>query len=223
MRIALPGGTGDIGEGLALRWGVGTDHELAVGSRDAEKASRAAADYRETIAERGGDATVVGASNADATEGADVVVLSVPPDHVVATIESVADALAADAIVVSPAVAMARDGDGFHYDRPETADSVTAVAARAVPDGVAVVGAFHNLSANRLATLDAPLGVDTLVVADDEDAAATVADLAEQIEGLRAVRAGPIANAAEVEGLTPLLINVATNNDGMHHLGVRFE
>ncbi|MFB6167976.1 MAG: NADPH-dependent F420 reductase [Haloferacaceae archaeon] len=221
MRIAILGGTGDIGEGLALRWGADTDHEVVVGSRDAERAAAAAADYRDRLADRGHDATLDAAANADAVGRADVVVLAVPPYHVSDTVEAVADDLSDGAVVVSPATGMKRDEDGFHYHRPG-AGSVTRVAADAAPDGVPVVGCFHNLAAGRLADLDADLGIDTLVVADDEEARATVTELAESIDGLRALNAGSIANAAEVESLTPLLINVAANNS-LHDLGVRFD
>ena len=85
-----------------------------------------------------------------------------------------------------------------------------------------MVGAFHNLAADRLANLDAALDVDTLVVGDDADAVERVTALAEGIEGLRALSAGPIANAPEVEALTPLLLNVAANNRDHHRVGVRF-
>jgi len=60
------------------------------------------------------------------------------------------------------------------------------------------------------------------VIGDDEDAKGTVIDVAEGIEGLRALDAGGIANAPEIEGLTPLLINVAENNDGLNDLGIKF-
>jgi NADPH-dependent F420 reductase len=116
---------------------------------------------------------------------------------------------------------MKRDDDGLHYNRPG-AGSVTALAADAAPDGTPVVGAFHNLAAGRLADLDATFDWDTLLVGDDGDAKGVVADLAEGIEGLRAVDAGGLANAAEVESVTPLLINVARENDGLHDLGVKF-
>ena len=222
MRIAILGGTGDVGEGLALRWGADTDHTVVVGSRDAERAADAAADYRERLADRGHDATVEGAANADAVADADAVVLAVPPYHVSDTVATVAGDLSEGTVLVSPATGMKRDEDGFHYHRPG-AGSVTRVAADAAPDGVPVVGCFHNLAAGRLADLDADLGIDTLVVADDDDARETVTDLAESIEGLRALDAGPVANAAEVESLTPLLINVAVNNDGLHDLGVSFD
>jgi len=222
MRVAILGGTGDVGEGLALRWGRDTDHAVVVGSRDADRAEAAAADYRDRLADRGHEATVEGAANAAAVDGADVVVLAVPPYHVGETVEAVADEAEAGTVLVSPATGMKRDEAGFHYHRPG-AGSVTRVAADAAPDGLPVVGCFHNLAAGRLADLDADLGVDTLVLADDDDARETVTDLAESVDGLRALDAGPIANAAEVESLTPLLINVGMANDGLHDLGVRFD
>ncbi len=79
MEIALLGGTGDIGEGLALRWARDTDHSVIVGSRDPEKATRRANDYEALLSERGADADVVGVGNAEAAATADVVVESVTP------------------------------------------------------------------------------------------------------------------------------------------------
>jgi len=222
MRIALLGGTGEIGEGLALRWGHDTDHDLVIGSRDPEKAREAADDYTAELADRGVDTKLTGFENGMAADRADVIVLAVPPYHVADTVEAVADNLADGDILVSPATGMQRDEDGFHYHPPD-AGSVTAIAAAAAPDGVPVVGAFHNLAAGRLAALDADLGIDTLVVADDADAKVTVSSLAEDIDGLRALDAGGLANAPEIESVTPLLINVAMNNDGLHDLGVRFD
>lgn len=223
MRIALLGGTGDIGEGLALRWGINTDHELVIGSRSAEKACTRADEYTEEITRRGGTATITGASNPKATTESDIVVLSVPPAYVATTIETIRDALKSDSIVLSPAVSMTKDETGFHYVQPDDADSVTAMAAAATPDDVATVGAFHNVSADRLTDLDADLDVDTLVVADSRGAATTVADLADEIPGVNTVHAGPLENASEIEGITPLLINVAQYNQGMHHVGVTFD
>ena len=221
MRIALLGGTGDIGEGLALRWAHDTDHEILIGSRDPEKARDSATAYLENLEARGVEANVKGFVNEMAADRADVVVLAVPPYHVGDTVDAVADKLDGDTVLVSPAVGMKGDGDGLHYHPPGTG-SVTALVAQRAPDDVPVVGAFHNLAAGKLANLDADLEVDTLVVADDASAAETVTRLAEEIDGLRALRAGPIANAAEVESVTPLVINVARYNDEMHDVGVRF-
>lgn len=222
MRIALCGGTGDIGEGLALRWAHDTDHEILIGSRDPEKARAKAEEYETELDRRGIDRTVKGFENGMAADRAGVVVLAVPPYHVRDTVEGFADRLDADTVLVSPAVGMQRDDAGLHYHRPSEG-SVTAVAAATAPEDVSVVGAFHNLSAGRLADLDAELDQDTLLVGDDEDAVDVVRLLAEEIEGLRPLYVGPIANAAEVESLTPLLINLATYNDDLHDAGVQFE
>jgi NADPH-dependent F420 reductase len=218
MDIALLGGTGDIGEGLALRWAADTDHAVIVGSREAGKAEDAAEEYEAEL--DGHDTAIEGVENADAAARADVVVVAVPAYHLTDTVEAVADHLG-EAILVSPAVGMKHDEDGFHYNRPGVG-SVTELAAKAAPEDTPVVGAFHNLAAGRLAALDAELNWDTIVVGDDQDAKATVSELAEDIDGLRALDGGPLANAAEVEGLTPLLINVARHNDGLHDLGVQF-
>ncbi len=222
MEIAILGGTGDIGEGLALRLAADTDHGVTVGSRDAEKAAAEAEAYTTELDDRGLDAEVAGAENAAAAAGARVVILAVPPYHVGDTVEAVADELDDGDVLVSPATGMKRDEEGFHYHKPG-AGSVTRIAADAAPEGVAVVGAFHNLAAARLADLDADLGVDTLVIGDDEGAKATVTEIAGGIDGLRALDAGGLANAPEIEGITPLLINVAQHNDGLHDLGVRFQ
>ena len=222
MDIAILGGTGDIGEGLALRLAADTSHEVLIGSRDAEKAETKAGEYTTELDGRGLDREVTGHENVAAAAAADVVVLAVPPYHVGDTVEAVADALDEGDVLVSPATGMKRDEDGFHYHKPG-AGSVTRIVADAAPEGVAVVGAFHNLAAARLANLDAGLDIDTLVIGDDEDAKGIVTDVAEGIEGLRALDAGGLANAPEIEGLTPLLINVASNNDGLHDLGIRFQ
>lgn len=221
MQIALLGGTGDIGEGLALRFGLDTDHGVVVGSRDAERAETAAREYDSRLRDRGVSPDVSGAENGEAAVGADVVVLSVPPYHVGDTVEALSDRLTDDQVVVTPAVGMQGDDDGLHYQPPSVGSVTELVAARA-PDGVPVVGAFHNLPAGRLADLDATLDLDTLVVAEDEGAKRTVVDLADEIAGLRALDAGPLANAPEVESVTPLLINVDRYNDDMHEVGVTF-
>ena len=220
MRIALLGGTGDIGQGLALRWARDTSHEVLIGSRDPEKARQKAEEYETELDSVGVDRTVKGFANEMAADRADVVVLAVPAYHVRDTVEAVADRIEDADALVTPAVGMDRDGEGFHY-KPPKVGSVTELVAKVAPDGVPVVGAFHNLAADRLANLDVELDLDTLVVGD-EDAVETVATLADQIEGLRALKAGGVANAAEIEGLTPLLINIATNNEGMHDVGVKF-
>lgn len=222
MRLALLGGTGDIGQGLALRWGFDTDYELLIGSRDPDRARNKAREYETELDSRGVEVDIGGFENSMAADRADVVVLSVPAYHLVDTIESVADRLDSDTILVSPAVGMTRDDDGLHYNKP-TIGSVTELAADAAPPGVSVIGAYHNLPAGRLANLDSEFEWDTVIVGDDADAKETIFTLTEGINGLRPVDGGGLTNAAEVEAVTPLLINIVTNNRKMHDLGVRFQ
>lgn len=226
MRIALLGGTGDVGEGLAVRWGRDTDHEVLVGSRDPERARAAAETYADTVRADAGDETAVspeiaGYANEMAADRADVIVLAVPPYHVADTVDAVTDRLDEENVLVTPAAGMQRGEDGFSY-HPPGAGSVAALVREHTPESVPVVGAFHNLAAGRLADLDAAMGIDTLVFGDDEAAVSRIVRLAEEIDGLRALRAGGLGVAPEVESLTPLLINLAHENDDLTDLGVRF-
>ena len=221
MHLALLGGTGDIGEGLALRTARDTAHTVTIGSREAEKAQSVAADYETALAEHDIDAAVGGAENAAAAADADVAICCVPAYHLTDTIEAVTDELG-DAVLVSPAVGMKRDEAGMHYNPPGVG-SVTQLAAKAAPDGTPVAGAFHNLAAGRLADLDADLDWDVPVVASEDRARETVVSIVEDLDGLRPLVAGDLSNASEIESLTPLLINLAQHNDGLHDLGVKFK
>ncbi|SFS64383.1 NADPH-dependent F420 reductase [Halostagnicola kamekurae] len=221
MRIALLGGTGDIGEGLALRFAHDTDHEILIGSRDPEKARDAVEEYEERLAERGVEASIKGFTNEMATDRADLVVLSVPPYYAGDTVDAVAEKLDADTILVTPAVGMKGDEDGMHY-HPPSAGSVTELVAGRAPDEVPVVGAFHNLAAGELSNLEHDLDLDTLVVGGGS-AKDTVTSLASEIDGLRVLDAGPLTNAAEVESITPLVINIAKHNEELHDVGVKFQ
>jgi len=222
MQIAILGGTGDIGEGLAVRFAADTTHPITIGSRDEAKAIDRAEAYESRLADQGIERDLAGADNAAAAADADIVVLAIPPHYVGDTVEALADEdVLSDQVLVSPAVGMQGDGDGLHY-RPPSVGSVTELVAARAPEGVSVAGAFHNLAADRLADLDIDLDLDTLVVADDDAVRATVLELANELEGIRALSAGPLANAAEVESVTPLVINIARYNDDLHDVGVRF-
>jgi NADPH-dependent F420 reductase len=222
MKIAILGGTGDIGEGLAVRFAADTDHDITIGSRKPEKATDRAETYEQQLADHGVDRPVDGASNADATAGADVAILAIPPHYVADTVETLADeGVLSDQLLVSPAVGMTGDEDGLHYNPPGIGSVTELVAARA-PDDVPVAGAYHNLAADRLANLDADLDVDTLVVADDPAVRERVIDFTAELDGVRPLAAGPLSNAAEVESVTPLVINVARYNEDMHDVGVTF-
>ncbi|MEF8774287.1 MAG: NADPH-dependent F420 reductase [Halobacteriales archaeon] len=221
MDIAILGGTGDIGQGLALRWAHDTDHSVVVGSRERSRAVSKANEYETELESMGREREIEGYENAEAAGRGELVVLAVPAYHVADTVEAVADELD-DAILVTPAVGMQNEDGEMRYNPPGVG-SVTELVAEAAPDGVPVVGAFHNLPAGRLADLDADLEIDTLLVGDDGDAKDIVDDLADDVAGLRALDAGALGNAAEVEAVTPLLVNVARHNKRLHDLGIRVQ
>lgn len=221
MQIALLGGTGDIGEGIALRLARDSDHDVIVGSRKEAKAIDAVTEYNDRLEARGHDVTIEGYDNETATANASVIVLSVPPNYAASTVSDVESGLEDGDVLVSPAVQMERDADGFHYDPPEIG-SVTEAVAEAAPEQIPVIGAFHNIAAGALTDLDNDLTADVALTGNDDEAKTKTGDVVEAIDGLRALDAGGLTASPEVEAITPLLINLAMNNDGMHDLGVQF-
>ncbi|OVE83861.1 NADPH-dependent F420 reductase [Natronolimnobius baerhuensis] len=220
MRLALLGGTGDFGEGLALRFARDTDHEILIGSRDPERAREAVTAYEDTLETHGASGSIKGFTNEMVADRADIVVLAVPPYYVGDTVDAIADKLDGDTILVSPAVGMKRDENGMHYHSPP-AGSTTELVANRAPAGTPVVGTYHNLPANTLADLETEIDFDTPVVGDT-DAVQMVISLTNEVEGLRGLAAGPLANAREVESLTPLVINITKYNSELDEAGVKW-
>mgnify|MGYP000651641036 CR=1 FL=1 len=221
MEIALLGGTGDIGEGLALRWAYHTNHDIVIGSREYDRAQAKAREYETELDSRGVDATIEYGQNSEAATGADVVITAVPAYHVRECVEDITPSLDRDAVLVTPAVGLTRDDTGCHFN-PPSIGSCTELVAAAAPAHIPVVGAYHTLAAGRLADLDADLDVDTVLLGDDEDAKETVRLLTDGIDGIRPLDGGPIANAAAVESLTALLVTLPEYNDGLNDVGVKF-
>lgn len=197
--IAVLGGTGKEGGGLALRW-AHRGHRVRLGSRSAERASEAAAAMNETL----GTALVEGSGNVDAAAGADIVVLAVPYAAQRSTVDEVRDQLEGK-ILIDVTVPLVPPQVG-RVQLPEGGSAVEAVQ-KALGEGVRVVSAFQNISAHHLTKLDEDIECDVLVCADHPAAADEVVALAEEI-GLRAWNAGPLANSVVAEGLTSVLISL---------------
>jgi NADPH-dependent F420 reductase len=198
--IAFIGGTGPEGKGLAYRLAL-AGHRVVIGSRRRERAEKAAAEIRS----RAPNAQASGALNAEAVRPADVVFITVPFEAQRDTLASLVDDIA-DKLVVSTTVPLV-----FEKGRAGTAavpEGSAAQQAQALLPGATVVGAFQNLSANTLLEAEEPLEMDVVVCADDADAKRAVMALTQQIEGLRAVDGGPLANSRYVEDLTALLLNI---------------
>lgn len=222
MRIGLIGGTGDIGEGLALRWGYDTDHTILIGSRKKDKAKKVTEQYISKLSGTASDSFDLRAvTNRQAADLADIIILCLPPDYIISTVEQFTDVFDEDDIIVSPAVQMDRDEHGFHYD-PLDDGSVAEAINQTLNDGMSVVGAFQNIAAGALADLDHDLSADIIVTGNDPEAKDQIMSLAEAISGVRALDGGPIETTQLVEGLTPLLINLAMYNDELHDLNTQF-
>jgi NADPH-dependent F420 reductase len=198
--IAVVGGTGPQGRGLAYRFAL-AGHAVVLGSRDAGRAAEKA----EEINERLDGATVTGATNADAVAGADLVLLAVPWDGHAALVSSLADGLAGK-IVISCVNPLGFDADGpFGLVLEESAAQET---QRLVPSA-RVVGAFHHVAALSLwKTPDALTHEDVLVCGDDAEATSTVQDLAAAVTGKRGINAGALRLARQLEPLTAALISM---------------
>ncbi|MES1971492.1 MAG: NADPH-dependent F420 reductase [Pseudomonadota bacterium] len=195
--IAVLGGTGKEGGGLALRW-AHRGHKVIIGGRSAERAQEAAEAMNATL----GGSAVSGMANADAAAAAEIVVLAVPYAAQQLTVDDVKAGLAGKILIdvtvplVPPKVS--------RVQLPEGGSAVEAVQKK-LGDAVRVVSAFQNISAHHLTKLDEEIECDVLVCADDTAAADIVVALAEEI-GLRAWNAGVLANSVVAEGLTSVLI-----------------
>jgi hypothetical protein len=214
--IAIVGGTGPEGTGLARRW-ARAGESIIIGSRDAERARQVAA---RLAAQAGAAADISGLENAAAVAAADIVVLTVPFAGQAATLKHVKKSFKPGAILIDATVPLAAEiGGRASRTLGVWQGSAAQQAAEMVPKGVSVVAAFHNLSAHLLEG-DAAIECDVIVCADDEAARAAASELAEKIPGVRALNGGPLENARIVEQMTALLITLNVKY-GVTHAGLR--
>ncbi len=194
--IAILGGTGKEGPGLALRW-LNAGYSIIIGSRQLEKAQATAASLNERI----GAQRVIGLENGPAARQADLCVLTVVASAHQAALEGLKDDLQGKILVDATARVDFRD------PRPPAPPSAARLAQNLLGPEVRVVAAFQNVPAHALVKLDRPLETDVLVCADDPAAADQVIELAQK-GGMRAYYAGNLDNAIVVEGITSLLISI---------------
>ncbi len=201
--IAILGGTGDQGLGLALRFAK-AGRPVVIGSRKAERAVTAAEEVQGQVP----DANVEGFDNEEATKRAKIVILSVPFEHTASTVKGLKDVLQPGQIVVSMGVPLATAiGDGPMRTVGVWQGSCSELVASLVPDGVDVVSAFQNVPAHRLQHLADPVECDVIVSGAKAPREAVMA-LCPLIPGMRAVNGGPLYNARYVEEWTALLIGL---------------
>ena len=218
-RIAVVGGTGDEGHGLALRWAK-AGFDVIIGSREAAKAAAAA----EEISSAAGGATVEGMANEDAAAAADIVVVTVPFSGQAAIYKSIADHVKEEAVVVDCTVPVAANvGAKVTHTLGVWEGSAAQQAQAFLPKGTVMVAAFHSLAAVALNDAEAALEGDVLVCGT-KAGKAKVRPLVEAIPNLGYVDAGPLENARIVEPITALLIGInhryKTDRSGIKITGI---
>jgi 8-hydroxy-5-deazaflavin:NADPH oxidoreductase len=211
MNIAIVGGTGKEGQGMAARWAK-AGHRVHIGSRDPERA-RSAADQLSAKA----GTPIAGGDNGWAVAQADLVVLSVPYAAHAETLRGLAAALDGKILIditvplAPPAVTRVSLPPG---------QSAAIEAQTLLGERVKVVAALHHVSATHLADLDHALECDVLACSDHKDALEVVLGLIADL-GARAFHAGGLANAVALESLTPVLLHLGRKYK-QSGIGVRF-
>jgi len=205
MDVAIVGGTGAEGFGLALRLAT-AGHQVTIGSRVAEKAAASAGEAKGLL---GTTAPVDGDANAGSVVGKAVVFVTVPFAGQAVVYDAIKDALAEGTVVcdcTSPLMT-AVGGRASHVLRPWHG-SAAEFAKTLLPKGTRLVAAFHTIAADALRHLDEEVDSDALVMGDDPDAKSIVGSVIADIPGMRWVDCGGLQMARIAEGLTPLLISI---------------
>jgi NADPH-dependent F420 reductase len=202
--IAVIGGTGSAGMGLALRW-ARAGETIIIGSRDEQRAQLAAVSIQKRV---GSEAKVSGMENSAACAAADILMLTVPFEAQAALLKQLKPAMTEGSILIDATVPLAASvGGRASRTLGVWQGSAAQQAAELVPREVSVVAAFHNVSAEML-NGDAPLDCDVIVCSNDSDAAQLTRELAAKIPGVRPIDGGLLQNARIVEQITALLIGM---------------
>jgi 8-hydroxy-5-deazaflavin:NADPH oxidoreductase len=215
VKIGIVGGTGDIGEGMALR--LSPTFDVIVGSREREKAEATCTLGIEMLKKRGKACSLTGVSNQTAVDDADVVVLAIPFKHLAGTIETLSGF--ENKIVISPVNPMEKR-DHFTFVPPPEG-SAALMVKRLLPPTARICSAFNTIAANKWKALDEDLSYSVPVCGDDESAKREVMGIVNRVSSLQAFDAGPLAASCMVEALTPLLLNIARYNK-MKDVGIQF-
>lgn len=201
-RVAVVGGTGEEGFGLASRWAM-AGIETVIGSRERQRAEAAAERLRRLVP----GAAVEGHENASAVENADIVVVTVPFSAQADIYKSLRDHINDQVVIDATVPVGAAVGDKATHVLGVWDGSAAQQAAAILPKGSQVAAAFHSLAAAALSDLERPLEGDVLVCGMKR-ARAAVEPLVAAIPHLRFVNAGPLENARIIEPITALLIGI---------------
>ena len=198
MNVAILGGTGKEGAGLAARWAQ-AGHAIVIGSRDAERARAKAAELRQAT----GAEAISGESNQAAARQGAVIVLALPAQGLASTLPELREGCAGK-VVISTVVPLTFGGGRLFT--PPAAGSSAEEAQALLPEGK-VVAAFHHIAAHELSSTEHAIDCDLLLCGGDAAAKQVVADLATSM-GLRSVDVGALTNAGPLEGITAVLATI---------------
>ncbi|HID28038.1 MAG TPA: NADPH-dependent F420 reductase [Methanosarcinales archaeon] len=216
MKIALIGGTGNIGMGFALRWA--NKHEIFIGSRKTTKAQEIVEKYLSILKQHGINGNIYGMDNKSAAENAEIVVLTIPYKFVISTLEQIKNVLN-DQIIVSVVVPMIKMDYDFIYTPPKEGCSALEIQQYLLQKKI--VSAFHTIPAKKLSNLNEVLDYDVVICGDFAEEKQIISDLVSSIKNLRPLDGGPLRNSCLIESLTPLLINIAHYNN-LKDIGIKF-
>ena len=213
MNIGIIGGTGGMGKGFAFRWCK--NHDIIIGSRDAERAASTATEYT-TQANEAYDkinGTITGKDNLSVARESQILVLSIPYDNIDSICSQVLPEVSDDCIVISPIVPMTKTDTGFECvaikdNKPFSHQTVE----KHMKDKTKLVSAFHVISEKKLINPTLALDYDIFVAGDSKESVEVVNGLINEIEGLRPIYLGPGTLAYLVELCTPLLLNAMIRN-----------
>ena len=222
MTIAIIGGTGDEGFGLALRLAVAGE-QIIIGSRAEERARKAADRARDILelgAGSGSRGEISGAGNEDAAAASDIVFVTVPYAGQAEIYKSISPALRSDALICDTTTPLATAVGRLPWQVVRPWEGSAAEQAKALlPKTVKLVSGFHTVSAEPLQALEHPLEGDVLLCGADAEAKARIGGLVEKIPNLRWVDAGVLSMARVIEPLTALMVSV-NRNYGLKSTGV---
>ena len=213
MKIGIIGGTGGMGKGFALRWSK--NHEVIIGSRDAERASSSATEYTNLAKEAYGEINgkITGNDNISVAKESQILILSIPYENIDSICSQILPEINDSCIVISPIVPMTKTDVGFECvaikeNKPFSHQTVE----KHMKDKTKLVSAFHVISEKKLVNPTLSLDYDIFVAGDDKNSVEIVNSLINEIEGLRPIYLGPGALAYLVEMSTPLLLNAMIRN-----------
>jgi 8-hydroxy-5-deazaflavin:NADPH oxidoreductase len=229
LKIAVLGGTGNIGEGMVLRLALqnlmdeGVKNEIIIGSRSKESADEAVKKDLAELENCGFDTseiTITGNDNLEAAKAAEIIIVTLRFDNVIPLLHEIRETLE-NKILITPVVPMVKEGDLFVYKPPVEGSAALAIQKN-VPASTKVVAAFQNIPAGKLKDIAKCKAVhNALVCGDDEESKKLVIKLTEHMGCLKPLDGGPLKQANTMESLTPLLINLGRLN-GLKDLGINF-